>query len=85
MNPLFSILSGGNNGGYMQVMMQAVGAAMRGESPENFMSNLAKNNPKLKGLDLTDLEGTAKSLANQKGVDMGQLTESVKSSINKLV
>ena len=85
MNPLFSVLSGGNNGGYMQVMMQAVGAAMRGESPENFMSNLAKNNPKLKGLDLTDLEGTAKNLANQKGVDINQVAESVKSSLNKLV
>lgn len=85
MNPLFSILSGGNNGGYMQVMMQAVGAAMRGESPENFMSNLAKNNPKLRGLDLTDLEGTAKNLANQKGVDINQVAENVKGQINKLI
>lgn len=84
MNPLINVLTGGG-GGYMQVLMQAVGAAMRGETPESFMAGLAKTNPQLKGLDLNDLEGTAKSLAQKKGVDMGQLTESVKSSINKLV
>ena len=84
MNPLFNVLSGGG-GGYMQVLMQAVGAAMRGESPETFMRNLAQTNPQLRGLDMNNLEGTARNLAQQKGADIGQLTESVKSSINKLV
>ena len=84
MNPILSMLSGGG-GGYMQIMMQAVGAAMRGESPESFMTGLAKTNPQLKGLDLSNLEGTANALAKQKGADMGQLTESVKATINKLV
>ena len=81
MNPILSMLTGGNT----NIMMQAVGAAMRGESPEAFMKNLAKTNPQLKGLNLDNLEGTARSLANQKGVDMGQLTESVKGQINKLI
>ena len=84
MNPLFSVLSGGG-GGYMQVLMQAVGAAMRGESPEAFMQKLAQTNPQLRGLNMNDLEGTAKSIAQQKGADLGQLTESVKNSVNKLV
>jgi len=84
MNPLLSMLSSGN-GGFMQVMMKAVGAAMRGESPESFMGDLAKTNPQLRGLDLNDLEGAARSLAQQKGADIGQLTESVKATINKLV
>ena len=84
MNPILSMLTGGNNG-FMQIMMKAVGAAMRNESPESFMQDLARTNPQLKGLDLNDLEGTANKLAQQKGVDMGQLTESVKSTINKLV
>ena len=83
MNPLLSMLNGGN--GYMPMLMKAVGAAMRGETPESFMADLAKTTPQLKGLDLTDLEGTARSLAQQKGADIGQLTESVKASINKLV
>lgn len=81
MNPILSMLTGGNT----NIMMQAVGAAMRGESPEAFMKKLAQTNPQLKGLNLDNLEGTARSLANQKGVDMGQLTESVKGQINKLI
>lgn len=84
MNPLFNVLSGGG-GGYMQVLMQAVGAAMRGESPEAFMQKLAQTNPQLKGLDMSNLEGTARSLAQQKGADINQVAESVKNSINKLV
>lgn len=84
MNPLFNVLSGGG-GGYVQVLMQAVGAAMRGESPEAFMQKLAQTNPQLNGLDLNNLEGTARSLAQQKGADINQVAESVKNSINKLV
>lgn len=83
MNPLLSMLSGG--GGSMQIMMQAVGAAMRGESPENFMKTLAKTNPQLKGLDLDNLENTANKLAQQKGVDMNQLTESVKKTVGGML
>ena len=86
MNPILSMLSGGGGqNGYAQIMMQAIGAAMRGESPETFMSNLAQTNPQLKGLDMSNLEQTAHSLARQKGVDEKQLTESVQASINKLL
>jgi len=83
MNPLLSALAGGN--GAMSIMMQAVGAAMRGESPEAFMKNLAQTNPQLKGLDLNNLEQTAHSLAKQKGVDETKLTESVKQTIGGLL
>ena len=83
MNPILSMLNGGKGG--MNILMQAVGAAMRGETPEAFLQNLARTNPQLRGLDLNNLESTARSLADSKGVDMNQLTESVKSTINKLV
>lgn len=83
MNPLLSMLSGGN--GFASIMMQAVGAAMRGETPETFMKSLAKSNPQLNGLDLNNLEQTAHSLAKQKGVDEDKLIESVKSSVNNLM
>ena len=83
MNPLLNMLSGGN--GYAQVMMQAIGAAMRGESPEAFMKGLAKTNPQLKGLDLDNLENTAHTLAQKKGVDENKLIDSVKDSVNKLM
>ena len=83
MNPLLSALTGGN--GAMSIMMQAVGAAMRGERPEDFMKGLAKTNSQLRGLDLDNLEQTANDLAKQKGADMGQLTESVKKTIGGLL
>ena len=59
-------LMGGN------IMMQALGAMMRGESPQMFLQNLAKNNPALQGMDFSNLENTAQKLCNEKGVDMEQ-------------
>ena len=80
MNPLLSILTGGG-GGATQILMQAVGAAMRGESPQDFMRNLARTHPQLKGLDMNNLEATANSLAQQKGTSVNQVAESVKKTI----
>ena len=80
MNPLFSALMGNNN-----IMMQAVGAAIRGESPEAFLQNLAKTNPQLRGLDLNNLEQTATSLAKQRGADIDKLTEDVKKTVSGMM
>ena len=80
MNPLFTALLGNNN-----IMMQAVGAAIRGESPEAFLQNLAKTNPQLRGLDLNNLEQTATSLAKQTGADINQLTEDVKKTVSGMM
>ena len=82
MNPLLSMLTG-NGGGCMPILMKLAGAAMRGETPESFMADLAKTNPQLRGLDLNDLEGTARSLAKQKGADINQLTEEAKAAMGK--
>lgn len=83
MNPLLDMITGG--GGFMQIMMQAVGAAMRKESPEAFLQKLAQTNPKLRGMDLTDLEGTATQLANQQGKDINVLANEVKNTVNRLM
>ena len=71
MNPLS--LFGGNN-----MMMQAFGAMMRGESPSDFLKNLANTNPQLQGLNFDDLEGTAKALCEKNNVDMNQLAEKIR-------
>jgi hypothetical protein len=84
MNPLFSLFTGGGNPAN-SVMLQALGAAMRGESPEVFMQNLAKTNPQLQGLDLNNLEGTARTLAQQQGKDLNALANEVKATVNKLM
>lgn len=76
MNPLM-MLTGNNN-----MMMQALGAMMRGESPQAFLKNLANTNPQLQGLDLDNLEGTAKSLCDKNNIDMNQLADKIREFAN---
>lgn len=83
MNPILSLLGGG--GGMSSIMMQALGAAMRGETPESFLRGLAQTNPQLKGIDLGNLEGTARQIAAQQGKDINALAGDVKSMVNKLM
>lgn len=64
------------------MMMQAFGAMMRGESPQMFLKNLASTNPQLQGLDLDNLEGTAKSLCEKNNIDMNQLADQIRGFAN---
>lgn len=66
MNPLLSL---GNN----NMMMSALGAMMRGENPRAFIKSLANSNPQLQGLNLDDLQGTAKALCEKNNIDMNEL------------
>ena len=60
------------------MMMQALGAMMRGESPKSFLKTLANTNPQLQGLNLDDLEGTARSLCEKNNVNMDELADKIK-------
>ena len=64
------------------MLRQAFGAMMRGESPQTFLKNLASSNPQLQGLNLDDLEGTAKTLCEKNNVNMEQLAEQIKGFAN---
>lgn len=77
MNSILGMLGNGN------IMMQAMGAMMRGENPRQFLSNLAQSNPQLKGLDLNNLEQTAKTVCDNNGVDMNAKMNELKSSFFK--
>ena len=76
MNPLM-MLTGNNS-----MMLQALGAMMRGESPGDFLKRLANTNPQLQGLNLDDLEGTAKALCDKNNVDMDELSNKIKEFAN---
>ena len=76
-NPLMSIFGGGSG----NLMMQAVGAFMRGESPRDFLSNLAKTNPALRGIDLDDINGSARRVCQERGVDADKLAAEIKSKL----
>lgn len=64
------------------MMMQAMGAMMRGESPSTFLKNLANSNPQLQGLDLDNLEGTAKALCEKNNFNMEQLADQIRGFAN---
>lgn len=78
-NPLMSIFGGMSGGG--NLLMQAVGAFMRGESPQAFMRSLASSRPELGGIDLSDLNGEAMRICRERGVDPNKLTEQIKATI----
>ena len=80
-NPLmniFSNLGGGNN----NLMMQAIGAMMRGESPKDFLRSLANTNPALRGLDLNDINGSAQKVCRDHGVDANKLAAEITEKIS---
>lgn len=79
MNPLM-MLTGNNNAS--NLMIKAFGAMMRGESPTDFLKNLAKTNPQLQGLDFDNLEGTAKDLCQQRNIDMENLKTQIEEFAN---
>jgi len=76
MNPLMNMM--GNN----SMMMKAFGAMMRGENPTDFLKNLANTNPALQGLDLNNLEGTARALCEKNNVNMEQLADQIRGFAN---
>ena len=80
MNPILQMLTGNNDAS--GIMMKAFGAMMRGESPIDFLKNLAKTEPKLQGLDLDNLEGTAKDLCDQRNIDMNNLRSQIEEFAN---
>ena len=82
MNPMLNLLQG--NQGQSNIMMQAVGAMMRGESPQTFLQNLAKTNPQLQGLDLSDINKAAEDLYAKNGQDINAAKNKINQFISNL-
>ena len=59
------------------ILMQAFGAALRKESPQDFLANLARTHPQLKQYDFSNIPQVAQQVCQQNGVDM-------QSTINQL-
>ena len=84
-NPILQALTSGNQNPQNNIMMQAVGAMLRGESPQIFLQNLAKTNPQLQGLDLSNPEKAAEKLYQDKGQDIGAAKSSIMDKINSFI
>ena len=83
-NSLMNILGSFAGGGSGNIMMQAVGAFMRGESPMDFMRNLARTRPELQGMDFSDINAAAQKLCRERGVDPQKLTQEVTQYIQNM-
>jgi len=83
-NPILQML-GGNQTPQSNIMMQAVGAMMRGESPQTFLQNLAKTNPALQGLDLNNPSMAAEQLYKDKGQDINEAKTSIMNKVSSFI
>ena len=68
------------SGGGTPILMQALGAAMRGESPQTFMKKLANSDPRLKKMNLDDLYGSAQQLAQENGMNIEDVQKQIDST-----
>ena len=75
-NPILQMLSGSQTP-QNNIMMQAVGAMLRGESPQSFLQNLAKSTPELQGLDLNNPGQAAEKLYSDRGQDINVAKSSI--------
>ena len=88
MSSIFKMLSGlgGTSGAAgpsgQSILMRAIGAAMRGESAQSFMYQLANEIPELKGIDTNNLMASADKLAKEKGVDVEQMKTQIDTAVN---
>lgn len=67
------------------ILMQAMGAALRGESPQDFIQNLARTHPQLRQYDLSNLQQAAQQVCQQNGVDMQQTINQLDSITDSII
>ena len=84
-NPIIQMLTSGNQNPQTNIMMQAVGAMIRGESPQTFLQNLAKTRPELSGLDLSDPNKAAEKLYKEKGQNIDAAKSSIMDKISAFI
>ena len=87
-NPLMGFLGnmmGGGAAGGTNILLQAVGAAMRGESAQDFMRRLSTEHPELREVNIADLQGSAQKLCQQHGMDAGELAQKIDGVIEPVI
>lgn len=87
MNPLMQMMSGGSAGNidFMSILMQMVGAAIRGESPQAFLKRLANQHPAMKKVNFNDLTGSAQTLAKENGMDIDDVQRKLDDIISPML
>lgn len=66
------------------LLTHAVGAWMRGESPQDFVRSIAKTHPAFRQIDANNLEAEAHRICQERGIDEGELAEQIKQYLSKM-
>lgn len=80
MNPIMNMLGSiqpQNSGQNRNMMMSAVFAMMRGQSPQDFLKTI----PELNGVDLSNIEGAAQKICSDRGVNYEDAKQMVSSQL----
>ena len=67
------------------ILMQAFGAALRNESPQEFLQNLARTHPQLKQYDFSNIQQTAQQICQEKGVNTQEVINQIDSITSNLM
>ena len=84
---LFDGLTGaksGSGGLGKDILLRAVGAWMRGESPRDFLKTIANAHPAFRQIDADDLEAEAHRLCKERGMDEGEIGDQIKQFLSKM-
>ena len=83
---LFNSLMGGKSGGGLgtNILLRAVGSMARGESPQEFIRNLAQTHPAFRQINPDDFENEAHRLCKERGIDEGELANQIKQYLDKM-
>ena len=81
-NPIIKMLTSSAGQSNNNILLQAVGAMLRGESPQTFLRKLAETNPQLQGLDLDHPDQAAQKLCEQNGQDYTQAKANIRDKIS---
>ena len=80
MNPIMNMLNmnmGANGAQGRNMMAMAMQAMMSGKSPHEFLKSI----PQLNGMDLSNIQGTAQKLCQEKGVNYEDAKSMISSQI----
>ena len=82
---IFNSLMGAKTGGISgDILMRAVGAMMRGESPQDFLRAIARTHPAFRQIDPNDLENEAHRICQERGINEGELATQIKQYLDKM-
>lgn len=90
MNPLLGMPGGKSNplealaGDGKAILMQAIGALLRGENPKDFIRSLGNRYPAFRSVDPDNVDDALERVCNEKGLDKAEVIRQVRGFIAEL-